>query len=279
METFTARNGEVEIAYEVFGTEGRPLLLAGGLDGQMIWWADMFCDGLVRAGFQVVRFDHRDAGLSTHFTGKKKAYSRDDMLDDLTAVLDAMGWEAAHVLGLSMGAGLVQFAALRSPERFRTLTLLNGLPMDDAGFGMFRYIRFPGPFRGVLRRHGRSRDEQARMLMHVMRLTEGRFHKFDQTWLRETAERCLDRRMPDPHARGRQLATALHDRRKISLAGIRHPTLVISGLADPIVKPVAGRRLAARIPDARLVAVPDLGHGVTPEHWPLIIRELDAHAH
>ncbi|MFC0041860.1 alpha/beta fold hydrolase [Actinomadura rayongensis] len=278
METRTARNGEVEIAYEVFGDAGRPLLLAGGLDAQMIWWADGFCDGLVRGGFQVVRFDYRDAGLSTHFTGRKQAYTRDDMLDDMNAVLDAIGWDSAHILGLSMGAGLAQFAALRSPQRYRTLTLVNGLPMDDAGFGMFRHIRFPGPFRGALRRYGTSRDEQIRMLMNVMRLTEGRFHAFDETWLRETAERCLDRRTPDPLARRRQMATALRDKQKFSLAEIKHPTLVISGLADPLVKPTAGRRLAARIPGARLLTVPDLGHGITPHHWPLITGELDAHA-
>jgi len=55
-------------------------------------------------GLHVVRYDHRDAGLSTHFTGRKKAYDLTDMIDDMTAVLDAMGWESANLVGLSMAS-------------------------------------------------------------------------------------------------------------------------------------------------------------------------------
>ena len=130
MERGIAHNGDVRIAYEDFGKPGgRPLLLISGLDDQMISsWPDGFCEALAGAGLHAVRYDHRDAGLSTHFTGKKKAYELTDMIDDMMAVLDAMGWESANLAGLSMGGGLAQFAALWHPDRVRTLTVISSIP-------------------------------------------------------------------------------------------------------------------------------------------------------
>jgi len=59
---------------------------------------------------------------------------------------------------------------------------------------------------------------------------------------------------------------------------VRAPTVVIHGAADPLVRPVAGRSLAAAIPGARLVMVPGMGHDLPPEVWPLIASELVANA-
>ena len=128
MESGVTRNGDVQIAYEDLGRPGgRPVLLISGLDGQMIGWPDGFCAALAGAGFHVVRYDNRDAGLSTHFAGKKKAYELTDMIDDMMAVLDAVGWESANLAGLSMGGGLAQFAALLRPERVRTVTAISAI--------------------------------------------------------------------------------------------------------------------------------------------------------
>ena len=59
-------------------------------------WPDAFCEALADAGFHVVRYDHRDAGLSTP-SPVKKAYELTDMVDDMMVVLDAMGWESANL--------------------------------------------------------------------------------------------------------------------------------------------------------------------------------------
>src|ERR1017187_9685348 len=50
------------------------------------------------------------------------------MIDDMMAALDAMGWESANLAGLSMGGGLAQFAALLQPERVRTVTAISAIP-------------------------------------------------------------------------------------------------------------------------------------------------------
>jgi pimeloyl-ACP methyl ester carboxylesterase len=121
VQTRYAHNKEVTVAYETFGdpATGEPLLLISGLDFQMVWWPDAFCEQLAERGFAVVRFDHRDSGLSTKFDSAKKenpflallgrtkpSYTTLDMLDDAIAVMDATGWKNAHVMGASMGAAL-----------------------------------------------------------------------------------------------------------------------------------------------------------------------------
>src|SRR5262249_51944904 len=114
-----ARNGDVELHYETLGPVGEPvLLLGGGLGGQCIDFDDDFCGRFVARGARVVRFDNRDAGLSTKLDGHQ--YLIWDMALDALAVLDAVGAERAHVLGVSMGGMIAQSLAIAHPERLLT---------------------------------------------------------------------------------------------------------------------------------------------------------------
>jgi pimeloyl-ACP methyl ester carboxylesterase len=194
-------------------------------------------------------------GLSTHFTGRKRAYELTDMIGDMMAVLDAMGWESAHLAGLSMGGGLAQFAALLHPERVRTLTLISAVPQYGSAARLFRYIRFPGPFRMALRRYGDSPAEKERMIADITRLTASRSMPLDDEWVTQVAAEAVRRRYPDPHARARQLAAGFAARLPDGgIARISHPVLVISGGEDPIVRPSAGRAIATTVRDGRLRA-------------------------
>src|SRR5579863_2901866 len=111
VQTRYAQNKDVTVAYETFGdlAAGEPLLLINGLDFQMVWWPDAFCQQLADRGFAVVRFDNRDSGLSSKFESAKKqnpflallghtkpSYTTLDMLDDAVAVMTAAGWTSAH---------------------------------------------------------------------------------------------------------------------------------------------------------------------------------------
>ena len=246
MESGIARNGDVQIAYEDFGKRGgRPLLLISGLDDQMISsWPDGLCKAFAGAGFHVVRYDHRDAGLSTHFTGRKKAYELTDMIDDMMAVLDAMGWESANLAGLSMGGALAQFAALLHPQRVRTLTAVSSVPQSSQKVrGTVRYMRFPGPFKLVSRRYGDSPEGKQRMTMDIIRLTEARILPLDNEWVRQTAAEALRRHAPDRYSRSRQLAAGYAAKLPGGgFARITQPVLVISGDEDPLFRasPPAG---------------------------------------
>ena len=136
----TTANG-ITIEFDTFGDPAeRPLLLVMGLGAQMTRWRPEFCEQLADHGHYVIRFDNRDVGLSHKFdhagvpnmaqifmqaqAGQPVSapYSLDDMADDATGVLDALGVERAHVCGASMGGMIVQTMALRHPHRLRSMT-------------------------------------------------------------------------------------------------------------------------------------------------------------
>src|SRR6202035_2566190 len=107
-----ARNGTVQIAYDrLAGSEGDPLLLVMGLAVSRFWWPAGLAQAFADQGCAVARYDQRDAGQSTRMpdTGgrnpfaavarKRGAYSSEDMTDDAVAVLDALGWQRAHIFG------------------------------------------------------------------------------------------------------------------------------------------------------------------------------------
>ena len=169
METAFARNGETEIAYETSGApDGVPLMLLSGLDYQMVWWPAALCAALAGRGFRVVRFDYRDSGLSTHFTGtagggpwkallagtSRPPYRGQDMVQDILAVQDALGWDSAHLLGLSMGAGMAQLTALLHPGRVRTLTLVSGIPVGGNPLRILPYLHLGAFARLATHRYG-----------------------------------------------------------------------------------------------------------------------------
>ena len=151
-----ARNGHVDIAYEdLGGAGGDPLLLLMGMGVSRFWWPQGLIAELVSRRFHVVAFDQRDAGQSTRFAdakgggpiaavlrGGSPAYSAEDMTDDAMAVLTAMGWDSAHLFGVSMGGLLAQRVAIRHPQRVRSLSSMAAQPSDAARLATARYIRF-----------------------------------------------------------------------------------------------------------------------------------------
>jgi pimeloyl-ACP methyl ester carboxylesterase len=283
--TGVARNGDVEISYEVLGPPGgEPLLLVMGLGMQRISWPDDFCQGLIDRGFTVVRFDNRDAGESTHFRAAGRPsmlamftrpetvapYRLDDMADDAVAVLDAVGWPSAHVAGASMGGMIVQALAIRHPGRVRTLTSIMSTPAPQVGRAKLRAAIKLGRGGAI-----RSEDQAAERMLDVFRTIGSPGYPLDEAWLREVGRRAFHRGNADAGAVPRQLSAinASGDRRT-GLAGVRVPTLVIHGDADPLVRPAGGRATAAAVPGARLVTYPGMGHDFPRELWPSIQDEI-----
>jgi pimeloyl-ACP methyl ester carboxylesterase len=281
-------NGDVRIAYECFGDlgTGEPLLLVMGLDFQMVWWPEEFIGQLVDAGFAVVRFDNRDTGLSTHFDPVRRpspwkallgrvapAYTARDMLDDALAVMDAVGWPSAHVMGGSMGAGIAQALAMENPERVRTLISCMGLPVDSGPLSTLRYIR-PGVFLTLARvKPGESDEEQVEALVQIYRAVASPGYPFPEQWVRTVAAISHERQRRDPSITQRQLAAG-RAHHYSDLSTITAPTLVISGRDDPLIRWHGGRDTAARIPGARFVVYPGMGHAIPRELFPQVVEEI-----
>jgi pimeloyl-ACP methyl ester carboxylesterase len=127
----------IDIAYQRLGNpDAPPVLLIMGIAAQSINWPDAFCHALIDRGLQVIRFDNRDSGLSTHMTDapapnltaalagdlSSVSYTLSDMAADAVGLLDAFGFPKAHVVGASMGGAIAQTVAIEHPDRVRSLT-------------------------------------------------------------------------------------------------------------------------------------------------------------
>jgi pimeloyl-ACP methyl ester carboxylesterase len=288
-----ARNGDVELAYETFGEEGgEPLLLIMGLGHQMLLWPDPFCEALAAAGFHVARFDNRDSGLSTHFDGAvpqegarqqkwwqallgqgAPPYSSMAYAEDALAVMDALGWGSAHVAGASMGSAICQMLAVLHPQRVRSLTALMTMPASSS-LAALRHIRFGPIFTMGARRYTPDREGQVQRLVDVFRLIASPDGSFDEPWAREVAGRCYDRRPFDPAAERRQLAAGRATRLKLDVGRITAPTLIVYGESDPIVRPSGPKALLRKVPGARLVTYPRMGHNMPPHVWAPLVEQM-----
>jgi pimeloyl-ACP methyl ester carboxylesterase len=283
----TADCGEVELAYQVFGSPEDPtVLLVMGLATQMLGWDERFCRSLAAEGLRVVRFDNRDIGLSTHLDEAgmpdltpifargpvtDAAYTLADMADDVVGLLDALGVERAHVVGASMGGMIAQEVALRHPERVASLVSIMstpsvrvGEPTREAGATLFM------PPAGTEAEAG----ERA-LAVHGAIGSPG--YPVDEEATVARAKESF-RRANNPAGAARQLA-AIHASadRTAGLAALDVPTLVLHGEDDPLIRLDGGRATAEAVPGARLVTFPGMGHDLPEALWPRVVEEIVTH--
>ena len=283
-----ARNGHVDIAYEdLGGAGGDPLLLLMGMGVSRFWWPQGLIAELVSRRFHVVAFDQRDAGQSTRFAdakgggpiaavlrGGSPAYSAEDMTDDAMAVLTAMGWDSAHLFGVSMGGLLAQRVAIRHPQRVRSLTSMAAQPSDAARLATARYIRFGTLARlARMKAHAPGREADIALGLALARALASPGYPFDEDAACQRIERDQSSGVRDVGAQRRQAAATWHGGR---LAELRLPVLVLHGDADPLLRPSAGRDTARAIHGARLVILPGVGHDLPREVWPQVADEIRA---
>jgi len=192
------------------------------------------------------------------------------MAADSVAVLDALGWPSAHVVGASLGGMIAQTVAIRHPGRVRSLTSIMSTPSARIGRPRLGVVAALGG------RDARTREEAAERMVRVFRVIGSPSYPRDEDWLRDVGRRAWDRGH-DPAGGRRQLAAivAAGDRRPW-LARVQVPTLVLHGTADPLVRPVGGFATAATVPGARLVMYQGMGHDMPHHLWPQIVGEIAA---
>lgn len=282
---------DVELFYESFG-EGEPLLLIMGIGAQMVIWEDEFCRSLAARGFRVIRFDNRDVGLSTRLDSRRPpnmqhvlrdrllgrpittAYTLDDMANDTFGLMDALGIESAHVVGLSLGGMIAQCMALARPERVRSLGILMSAPGE-----FWAAIPRWSAFKTMINRpKDLSREGMITHFVKSWTVLGATPHRTPTARLRELAAISFDRGISGRGFARQFGAIMAAPPRTRRLRELRVPTLVIHGAADPLIPNLAGRIIAAQIPGARLSIVEGLGHDLGPSAWKFTIDALERNA-
>ncbi|WP_164726880.1 alpha/beta fold hydrolase [Shimia sediminis] len=260
---------------EQHGTKDAPaILLVRGLGSQLIHWPNSLIEGLVEKGFRVVTFDNRDMGLTQKFTEfgvpdiaeletKVAAnepvdvpYTLRNMSDDAIAVLDVCGIDKAHVMGISMGGGIVQHMALDHADRLLSATIVMSsswapdLPQAEPEVWE---LMFSQPA-------SHSREDVIAHTLICDRAFGSPGYPFDLEDRSELIGRAFDR-CYNPEGATRQYAAVIASRGRASdLGRIDLPVLVIHGTGDALLPIAHGRDVAARIPGAEFIEIEGMGH-------------------
>lgn len=284
MSTHLIRTDDrTQLHVEALGDAGAaPLLLLGGATWSKDWWDDRLCALFVDAGFRVVRFDQRDTGESTFWPPGEPGYTGADLVSDVVAVMDGLDLGGAHVVGLSMGAGLTQQLAFRYGSRVLSMTLMSTSPAGPVR------SELPGPTPAIARLSAEAPDEPdwADRAAVVEYLVEGERPfagpgSFDEDAVRAVAGRVVDRTRSLPSATTNHFLLSDGGAAPVELTELgSRPTLVAHGTADPLFPVEHGRALAEHIPGAELLELADVGHQLPPpRHWDALVgavaRQLD----
>ena len=243
---FQEANG-VRLHYSRRGT-GEPLLLIMGYGTSAALWSEEFLAALAPY-FDIIAPDNRGTGQSEK---PPEGYAITTMADDMAALLAALGLASVHVFGVSMGGMIAQELVLRHPAVVRTLILgcthaggTRTVPPDPAVLDL------------ILPQPGRAPREAiagiyAAMTTEETRRTRGAF-------LDAITEQMLAHRTPGFVLRAQAAAVRDFDTCE-RLAGVRVPTLVITGDRDELAPPANSRVVADRIPGAQLAVIPGVAH-------------------
>ena len=248
----------VTLEYQVHGT-GEPLLFIMGLGGQLTAWHDEFVQLFVDQGFQVIRFDNRDIGLSTQTDWvppsqakmmrsiitrrplKGAGYDVPDMADDAACLLEALGIRSSHVMGISMGGMIAQELTIRHPEKVRSLCSIMSNTGDRKNGGIA-----PSLILKFARQKPAPRETAAEAAVELFRTISG--PHFDADDYRQLAIEAIERSYA-PAGVARQTAAIAASRDRTELLGaVTAPTLVIHGLVDQLVQPSGGIATTKAIP-------------------------------
>ncbi len=279
---------DLELCYQTIGDPAdEPLLLVMGLGGPMLWWDDDFCAMLAGAGFHVIRYDTRDTGRSTRISSQRisratlaKAflgrnvrapYSLADLADDAAGLLDHLGHDSAHVLGVSMGGMVAQTLALGHPGRVRTLTSI----MSTTGR---RTVGWQDPklLPRLLRPAPKTLEGYVESNAAFWRLIGSPAYPLDPDYVRARAAATWERGTNPAGVLRHMVAVLTQPDRTRALRSLKVPTLVVHGLQDRMVHASGGRATAHAIPGAELLLIQGMGHDLPPELFPHLVEAVRA---
>jgi pimeloyl-ACP methyl ester carboxylesterase len=244
------------------GGPGETILFSHGL----LWNTALFAPQMaaLRGRYRCVAYDHRGQGRSAD--DRRKVIDMDLLTDDAVALIDALDLGRVHFCGLSMGGFVGMRLAARHPQRVRSLMLLDTSAEPEPAENAPKYKRMNVAARWL----------GPRVVMpQVMPILFGRTALTDPS-------RAAERRQWQDHLNGnrrsiwRAVNGVLYRDPVVSeLPGIAAPTLVMVGDEDVATVPAKAQRIAAGIPDSRLVVIPNAGHSSTVENPAAVNAAID----
>lgn len=274
----------LRLYYETLGDPADPaLLLVMGLGAQLIDWPQEFCEQLADRGFFVIRFDNRDAGLSSNrpewgvpdlraiIAGDRTTvpYLLADLAADIAGLLDALEVPRVHVVGASMGGMIAQQFTIDHPERVASLCSI----MSTTGE---RSVGRATPEAAAVLGNPPAPDRATAVATSVAsaRIIGSPGFPAPEDELLRRAEAKYDRGY-HPLGTLRQYAAIIASpERTAALREVTVPTVVIHGAADPLITVSGGEATAAAVPGAELVVLDGMGHDLPRALWPRIIAVI-----
>jgi pimeloyl-ACP methyl ester carboxylesterase len=256
-----AQVGDLNMCYELRG-DGPPLVLIMGLTANMDWWDPETLDALYER-YRVLVFDNRGAGRTE--TPETGDFSCAQMADDTAGLMEALGIERAHVVGVSMGGMIAQELALSHPDKVDRLVLC----VTFCG-GKHTVYATQEVLQTMADTSGTA-DDMIRRILSIM---------FPAEWLEANKDHFDDfrerylRAPCTPHNTVRQFMGTTKLDTYDRLPSIAAPTLVMCGAEDVLIPPVNSRTIAGRIPGAKLIEYPGSGHAFQSQLREEFVRDL-----
>lgn len=243
---FAPANG-INLYYQVHGEGPNLTLIEGAGYHSWMWYRQI---DAFSQHFRTLIYDNRGVGQSDASLGP---YTHAQNAADLVALLDLLGWERTHLLGVSMGGFIAQEFALAYPQRVDRLVLV------ATAFGGPNMAPLPPEaVESLLPRPDLGPEQQIRtaMLIAFADPTWPERNPAEMDWI--VAQRLAH--LQSDEARMAQLMANVAFDVEDRLDEITAPTLIVIGAEDRVVPPENGRLLAERLPNAHLDVIPGAGH-------------------
>lgn len=277
MKEKVIKTNDIELSTESFGNENNPaILLIAGATVSMLYWDAEFCHQLSERGFFVIRYDNRDVGQSTNYEPGSTPYDIVDLTNDAIAILDGYSIDKAHFVGISLGGLIAQIAAIKFPDRVKTLTLMSSGPWGDSD------PTIPEMDKRIIEHHGNAEsvdwtneDSVVNYMVKGFSLMSGR-KSFDkqrsEKFVRAEFNRAKNYISMFNHATlqgGEDYWNRLNE--------VNQSTLIIHGTDDKIWHYKNAGVLLDKIQKAKLNTLEGTGHELHFEDWTIIIDGIENH--
>ncbi len=271
-------------------SNGTPLILIRGQGSQLVHWPDELVQGFVDEGYRTIVFDNRDVGLSQRCPALEapgnadavlkmigsggdlpRPYGIEDMEADVIGLMDAMGLEAAHFFGISMGGAILQQLCIDHPDRILSATIVMTAcrPFVDRTSGD-RAAMLVLAESLLVRPRSLEEYQDAQVEEHANWGSPG--YPMPEEDIRAMATKAYARGVDDEGMNRQVLAIAGAPDRRPALRQVSLPCLVVHGTDDTLIPLELGQEIAAHIPESEFQAIKGMGHIITPSLSPVIVR-------